>query len=350
MIEKWKKTLLKPDQSIREALAVLEGGSAHIGLIVDDMMTLLGIITDGDIRRAILRGVTLECPVSDFMNKTPLTIPSNATRAEAVRIMEHNQILAVPILAGKTLTGLETLLKNADEQKYANAIFLMAGGFGTRLRPLTDSCPKPMLKIGGKPILENLICKFKKAGFYNFYISIHYLPKIITDYFGNGSKWDVNINYIYEKVPLGTGGALGLLPDDIAELPIIVSNGDLLTQVDFERLLKFHEKHKSDATMCVRDYSYQVPFGVVTGKGSKITEIVEKPNYRHFVNAGIYVLEKKILRHVKKDNKMNMPDFFNQMIKLEKNVFMFPIHEYWMDIGRIDDFKKAQNDILDMQL
>ena len=172
---------------------------------------------------------------------------------------------------------------------------------------------------------------------------------MVIDHFGDGSKWDVNIQYVHEATPLGTGGALGLLPDDIPDLPVVVSNGDLLTQVDFELLIKFHEKHRADATMCVREHSYQVPFGVVTGDGNRIAEVIEKPTYRHFVNAGIYVIGHDLLGQVTKNEKMDMPDLFEKYIALKKDVLMFPIHEYWLDIGRLDDFEKAQQDILKMQ-
>lgn len=350
MIDSWKKTLLRPNQSIRHGLEILDKGSEHIAVIVDDDMTLLGIITDGDVRRAILRGVALECPVSEIMNTAPMTANAHSTRAEIIRVMQEHQILVMPLVDGKTLVGLETLLKKTDQRKYANAVFLMAGGFGTRLRPLTDNCPKPMLKVGDKPILENVLTGFKKGGFYNFYISLHYLPQMVMDHFGDGSKWDVNIQYVYETTPLGTAGALGLLPDDIPKLPVIVSNGDLLTQVDFEQLIRFHEKHQADATMCVREYTYQVPFGVVMGDGDRIAEVIEKPTYRHFVNAGIYVIAHDLLGQVPKNEKMNMPYLFEKCIAQKKQVRMFPIHEYWLDIGRLDDFKKAQQDILNMQI
>lgn len=349
MIDKWKKTLLGPNQTIREGLEILERGAEHIALIVDAEMTLLGLITDGDVRRAILRGMTLENPVSAIMNPAPIVVASSAARADAVRVMEQHQVLAVPILAGKTVVGLETLLKDTGQRKYANAVFLMAGGFGTRLRPLTDDCPKPMLKVGEKPILENVLNSFISAGFFNFYISLHYLPEVVMDYFGDGSKWDVNIHYIHETKPLGTGGALGLLPNNIADAPVLVSNGDLLTQVDFELLIKFHEKHRAEATMCVRDHTYQVPFGVVTGDGNSISGIVEKPTYRHFVNAGIYVVNRDLVRHVRKNEKIHMPDLFEKLIEQKKRVLMFPLHEYWLDIGQIDDFKRAQQDILSMR-
>lgn len=350
MTDKWKKALLRHDQTIRDGLEILDKGGGHIALVIDSNVTLLGIVTDGDIRRAILRGIPLDSPISEIMNRAPITAASSATRAEIVRVMEQNQILVVPILADKTLVGLETLLHNTDQKKYSNPVFLMAGGFGTRLRPLTNDCPKPMLKVGDKPILEIMINNFKKAGFFNFYISLHYMPEKIVDYFDDGSNLDVSIQYIYEKSPLGTGGALGMLPDNISDAPLIVSNGDLLTQIDFELLIKFHEKHQADATMCVRDHAYQVPFGVVTGDGDRISEIIEKPTYRHFVNAGVYVISQNLLNLVQKNEQITMPELFQRCISLNMKTLMFPVHEYWLDIGRLDDFEKAQKDILSMSL
>jgi len=348
--EKWKKALLRPDQTIRDGLEILDRGGGHIALVTDHKMVLMGVVTDGDIRRAILRGTALDSSISEIMNTAPITASSSATRNEIVQIMEQNQILVVPIVTGSILVGLETLLKTSDQQKYSNTVFLMAGGFGTRLRPMTNNCPKPMLKVGGKPILEIMINNFKRYGFFNFYISLHYLPNKVIDYFGDGKNWDVNIRYIYENDPLGTGGALGLLPDDIEDKPIVVSNADLLTQIDFEMLIKFHEKHQSDATMCVRDHTYQVPFGVVTGDGNNISDIVEKPSFRHFVNAGIYVINKNMLQFVSKNEKITMPELFQKYISNNRKVLMFPMHEYWLDIGRLDDFERAQKDILGMRL
>ncbi|WP_339764469.1 nucleotidyltransferase family protein [uncultured Sulfitobacter sp.] len=350
MSDLWKSILLRPDQAIRECLEILDKGSLRIALVVDDAMTLLGVLTDGDVRRALLRNITMDSPVSDIMTTTPVTADQHNTRKEIVELMEQKQLLVVPLLDGKTLVGLETLLRSGSARTYDNPVFLMAGGFGTRLRPLTNDCPKPMLKVGDKPILETVLRGFKNAGFYNFYISLHYLPNVVRDYFGDGSKWDVNIQYVLETEPLGTGGALGLLPDDMPDLPLIVMNGDLLTQVDYEILMKFHTKNSSQATMCVREYTYQIPFGVVNGEGNQISGMIEKPSYRHFVNAGIYVIERALLNKVLKNQKMNMPDLFEQCIEDKKKVLMFPIHEYWLDIGRLDDFEKAQQDILNLDL
>ncbi|WP_347361358.1 nucleotidyltransferase family protein, partial [Vibrio vulnificus] len=190
---------------------------------------------------------------------------------------------------------------------------LMAGGFGTRLRPLTDNCPKPMLKIGNKPILETVIRSFIKAGFVNFYISTHYMPELIHAHFGDGSEFGVNITYVHEESPLGTGGALGLLPNDLPkDLPLIMMNGDVLTKVDFQRLLDFHVSHDADATMCVREYDYQIPYGVINGEGNKITSMVEKPIQRFFVNAGIYVVSPRVIQSVPENHRIDMPTLLEQ--------------------------------------
>ena len=350
MKELWKTALLRPDQSIREGLEVLDAGSLRIALIVDEGMALLGVLTDGDVRRALLRDFKMDDPVRAVMTTSPTTADHQTTRKEIVELMERKQLLVVPLLDGATLVGLEVLQSSGASRVYDNPVFLMAGGFGTRLRPLTDNCPKPMLKVGDKPILETTLLGFRAAGFYNFYMSLHYLPDMVRDYFGDGSKWGVNIQYVYENEPLGTGGALGLLPDDLPDLPLIVMNGDLLTQVDFEMMMKFHAKDNADATMCVRDYTYQIPFGVVNGEGNHILGMTEKPSYRYFVNAGIYVINHDLLQMVDKNQKMNMPDLFDRCIAEQKNALMFPIHEYWLDIGRLDDFEKAQKDVVNLGL
>jgi NDP-sugar pyrophosphorylase family protein len=220
----------------------------------------------------------------------------------------------------------------------------MAGGFGTRLRPLTDNCPKPMLKVGGKPMLEILIDSFIKSGFNNFYISTHYLPEQIRDYFDDGSSKGVNITYVHEESPLGTGGALGLLPENMAKLPLVLINGDILTKVDFGKLIEFHDNNKAESTMCVREYEYQVPFGVVEGEGNNVTSMIEKPIQRFFINAGIYILNSSVIDTVKPHNYLDMPTLLEQQIANSQTVVKFPIYEYWLDIGRMDDFNRAQRD------
>ncbi|WP_348688047.1 nucleotidyltransferase family protein [Aeromonas bestiarum] len=345
----WKNILIKPEQPIRDALQLIDNESLRIALVVDDQLRLLGVVTDGDVRRGLLKNVCITSPVSMVMNVKPLTANLGTARKELVKFMEREQLLAIPLMNGDKVAGLETLQKVCQHSKYQNPVFIMAGGFGTRLRPLTDECPKPLLKVGDKPILEIMLNSFINAGFVNFYISTHYLPEMIRDHFGNGSKWNVNINYVHEENPLGTGGALGLLPLDIPDLPIILINGDILTNVDFERVLEFHNKHESAATMCVRDYEYQVPFGVVNGDGNKIVSMIEKPVQHFFVNAGIYVVSPQIRHSVQQHTRIDMPTLLESFIAQQHNVLMFPIHEYWLDIGRIEDYNRAQIDILNLE-
>jgi len=349
MSHEWKKILVKPESPIRDALELLDRESLRIAMVVDDALHLLGVVTDGDIRRGLLKNLSLASPVKEVMNSRPIVADIGTSRKELLKLMEHEQLLAIPLINNGVVAGLETFQKYGDYLKYDNPVFIMAGGFGTRLRPLTDNCPKPLLKVGNKPILEIVITSFIKAGFHNFYISTHYLPEMIREYFGNGSKWNVKINYVHEENPLGTGGALGLLPADIPDLPLIMINGDVLTNVDFERLLDFHNKHDAVATMCVRDYEYQVPFGVIYGENNKIVSMEEKPVQRFFVNAGIYVVSPELRRSVLKNSVIDMPSLLEQSISQQSNVMMFPIHEYWLDIGRIDDFKRAQTDILSLE-
>jgi len=342
----WQNILMAPTRSLRDALEVINEQASQVVLVVDNEDHLLGVVTDGDIRRALLKNLGLEVPLSEIMNLTPTTAQKGTSKEQLIELMERKSILSIPIIEDGKVVGLQLLKDFLSKPKFDNPVFLMAGGFGTRLRPLTDNCPKPMLQIGNKPILETVLQSFIKAGFRNFYISTHYMPELILNHFGDGSKWGVTIEYIHEDTPLGTGGSLGLLPNDVAdELPLILMNGDVLTKVDFARLLDFHCNNNADATMCVREYEYQIPYGVITGEGSRITEMVEKPIQRFFVNAGIYVLSPHVINEVPQNVNIDMPTILEQQIEKHKEVLMFPIHEYWLDIGRMDDFNRAQVDI-----
>ena len=341
----WRDVVVSPTVTVKEALLKLDEAALRVVLVCDDAMHLQGVITDGDIRRALLKGVGLDIEVLHVMNSSPTTVTSSVSRSDAIALMQSKSILAVPVVEAGKLIGLQTLQKLKSTKNYDNPVFIMAGGFGTRLRPLTDNTPKPMLKVGERPILETLLLNFIKSGFSNFYISTHYLPEVIKDYFGNGSKWNVNITYVHEDNPLGTGGALGLLPNSTPELPLIMVNGDVLTAVDFERVLDFHVGNQALATMCVREYDYQIPYGVVVGDGERIVSMEEKPIQRFFVNAGIYVINPEVFKNVEKNNRIDMPTLLQGYIDNQEDILMFPIHEYWLDIGRMDDFKRAQIDI-----
>ena len=293
-------------------------------------------------RRGLLNGSNLEDKVSSVMNTDFISADAGSSRESLVALMKEKDVLSIPLLSNGVVVGIETLRHALEKPKFENPVFLMAGGFGTRLLPLTETCPKPMLSVGNSPILEVVIRSFIKAGFNNFYISTHYMEEMIREHFGDGSQWDVSIQYIHEEEPLGTGGALGLLPDDMPDMPIIMMNGDILTKVDFERLLAFHEENHADVTMCVREYDYQIPYGVISGEDGRIITMVEKPIYQYFVNAGIYVVSPAIFRSVPRHHRIDMPELLEQKISDNHYILMFPIHEYGLDIGRMDDFEKAQ--------
>ena len=345
MTVNWHKVVIEPSTSIKEALRVIDKEALRVVLVVNNNK-LVGMVTDGDVRRGILQGIEINAPVSEVMNSSPVSANASLSSHDLKALMQSRKILSLPIVNDDDqLVGLKTLYDTLIVEKRENPVFIMAGGFGTRLKPLTDNCPKPMLKVGGKPMLETLINNFKNHGFYKFYISTHYLPEVIMDYFGNGDDFNVEITYVHEETPLGTGGALSLLPNDLPKEPLIMINGDILTSVDFSKVLDFHVKQASDATMCVRDYEVKIPFGVIEGEGHDITGMVEKPTYRYFVNAGIYIVSNHIINSLSKNIQLDMPSLFEQKQAEGLKTLKFPIHEYWLDVGRHDDFKKAQVDI-----
>ncbi len=348
MSHTWQNTLITPDCSVREALAVIDKEALRGAIVVDENRKLLGLVSDGDIRRGLLSGISLDDSIEKIMNSQPTVASINTTREQLIELMESKSILSIPIVDKGVVVALHTLQESLSVPKVDNPVFLMAGGFGTRLRPLTNNCPKPLLKVGNKPILEITLLNFIKSGFVNFYISTHYMPEMIQNHFGDGSKWGVSITYIHEELPLGTGGALGLLPDDLPTLPLIMMNGDILTNINLQKLLAFHCNESADATMCVREYEYQIPYGVIQGSNGKVISMEEKPTQFFHINAGIYVVNPVIIEQVKENQKIDMPTLLEQRIKENGSVMMFPIHEYWLDIGRMEDYQRAQVDILNL--
>lgn len=344
----WRKALVNSDATLEQAIEVLDKAALRIALVVDANDTLLGTLTDGDVRRALLKHLPLETPVNQVMNGQPKTAEQSWTESRILAVMEQHELLQLPLVdAEKHVVGLANLHDILNKHRHDNPVFLMAGGFGTRLRPLTNNCPKPMLKVGDKPILEQILLNFVEAGFHRFYISTHYMPEVIRDYFGDGEKWGISIQYVHEEEPLGTGGALGLLPHDEIDQPLFMMNGDLLTSLNLHSFLEFHETHNGIATMCVREYEHQVPYGVITSEGTQIKSMVEKPVHRFFVNAGIYLLDPALVKSVEPGTRIDMPTLLEQQIDGGNAVNMFPIHEYWLDIGRMDDFHKAQTEVQD---
>lgn len=341
----WKKILLKKEDILARAIEVLELQALRIVLVVDDNNKISGTVTDGDIRRALLHHCDMDTPLAEIMHMDPVVASVNDTKNTLLSMMKKAGALQIPLIDEQgCVVGLETMQQLLIKKSFDNPVFLMAGGFGKRLQPLTNNTPKPLLKIGQKPVLETIIEQFIDAGFHDFYISTHYKAEMIEEYFGTGEKWGVTIKYVNEKEPLGTAGALSLLPDDLSTLPLLMMNGDLLTKINFEQLLEFHERQEGVATMCVREYDFQVPYGVVDAKNYQMIGIKEKPVQRFFVNAGIYVLSQETIRSVPFDQVIDMPDLLLKQVKNDRKVNIFPIHEYWLDIGRIDEFERAQSD------
>lgn len=347
-MKNWEMILLHVNDSIRKAMLKIDQSALRFAVVVDSKNTLLGTVTDGDIRRALIKGKELHDNLSGVMNIDPYFVSNDISNEAVLEELKSRRYLAVPVVENRKVIGIHTIDSLTKSSSYENPVFLMAGGFGTRLKPLTDNCPKPLLNVGSKPILEIVIERFIKAGFRNFYISTHYLPEMIRDHFGNGEKWGANINYVHENLPLGTGGALGLLPSDLPDLPIIMCNGDVLTSIDLQKLLEFHNRNPAIATMCVREYDYQIPFGVVEADGINITQMTEKPTYNYHVNAGIYVIERRLLDTLEKNQVIDMPTLLETQLAERVNMHIF--HDYWLDIGRMDDFKKAQRDIETLEL
>ena len=341
----WRSTLLRGSAPLAEAIRIIDASSKQICLVVDDAERLLGTITDGDVRRAILNSIPLDAPAERVMNRAPITLASEHDREQAMQLMRSRQIHQIPIVdAGRRVVGLVLIddLMQA-EQRADNWVVLMAGGLGSRLRPLTEATPKPMLKVGSKPLLEIILENLVRQEFRRFYVSVNYRAEVIKEYLGDGSRWGVEIRYVDENERLGTAGPLTLLPEAPTS-PILVMNADLLTKVDLRRLLDYHREHNATATITVREYDFQVPYGVVTVEGNRVGAIDEKPVQRFFVNAGIYVIEPRVIGRIPKNKFVDMPDVFRDLVADGATTVAFPIREYWLDIGHMDDFQQANRE------
>jgi len=337
----WQDTLIRADTSIVEAIRMMNETAAQICLVADADGRLLGTVTDGDVRRGILRGLALDTPASQVMNPKPHVARAGEDRARLVALMRRQMLRAVPLVDGRhRVVGLEVLADLLLIHPTDNWVVVMAGGEGRRLLPLTKEVPKPLLKVGSRPIMETIIDRFVEAGFQRFFISVNYLADQVESYFGDGSARGVEIAYLREERKLGTAGPLRMLPER-PRLPFFVINGDILTNVDLASVLDDHIRQQASATMCVREYNVDIPYGVVSMDDRRIVTLVEKPTYRCFINAGIYVLDPSVMDLIDEDKPHDMPDVFNELIRLEYKCNAFPIHDYWADIGRIDDFHQA---------
>lgn len=336
----WRQAILREDATIAGAIKNLNKTCLQIILVVSKKGKFVGTVTDGDIRRGFIKGENISGPIKAIVNKKSHTVNEKNKITDIKKIMSLYDVRQVPILQkNKKIIGLFISRDHMLKSNENIPVIIMAGGKGTRLRPLTNSLPKPLLKVKGKPILENIIIKAKKEGFKNFYISINYLGHMIERYFLDGKKWDVKIKYIKEKTPLGTAGSLRLIRSCIKN-NFIVLNADVLSNVSFSDILDFHIKNKASATMTVRSHKIQHPFGIVKTKGMKIANFEEKPIINSYVNAGVYVLTPSIFKFFKKQKTFDMPDLFIWLKEKNKKVIVFPIHENWIDLGIKESFKK----------
>ena len=346
-IKNWSRTILSQDSIMQDAIKVLNNESFRIVLVADKNNKLLGTITDGDVRRAIMKNISMESKLKTFMYKKPTTLKHPYKKENALSIMKKNSLLHLPILDNKgKIIDLEILQNLLEENKQPYSVLIMAGGFGKRLMPITKNIPKPLLLISNKPILEIIIEQLSKNHFKKIFISTFYKSEMIQNYFRDGKEWNLDITYLREKKQLGTAGSLSLIPKNHRAFPILVMNSDLLTKLDFDELMLFHKKKKNMVTVCIRKKTFNIPYGVVKHSNDRIKEIIEKPSQEFFINAGIYVIDPQIFAKVKKNQYLDMTDLIKECIKNKLKVVPFPIHEYWSDIGLKEDFKSAEKNWL----
>ena len=341
---------VQPTASISQAIACIDRNQCGVVLVVDEEYHLLDTITDGDVRRAILTGLDLDAPVSVLQSRKagspyrqPVTAPVGTEPSTLLRMMEERSVRQIPLLDDdQRVVGLITLDDFVPNRVLPVKAVVMAGGVGSRLRPLTDDLPKPMLPVGDRPLLELTIEQMRQAGIQRINLTTHYKGAIIAEHFGDGRDFGVEIHYVEEDQPLGTAGALSLL--SVSNEPLLVVNGDVLTRVDFQAMLDFHHEHKADMTVAVRQHEVRLPHGVVETDGTTITGILEKPVLRHFMNAGIYLLNPQMCRFIPSGHRYDMTDLICRLIVEGCRVISFPIHEYWLDIGQVEDYEKALSD------
>ena len=332
---------MSPLGSIEEAIKILNDSSLRIVLIADSDFKLMGTVSDGDIRRGLLKGLAINSPISEVVNQKPIVVPKGFPRAEVLRIMSANKVFQVPVIdEDLRLVDLFLWEELSSPAARDNTMVIMAGGKGLRLLPKTEKIPKPMLRLGEKPILEHIIERAKKEGFSRFILAIHHLGQVIEEYFGDGKTLGVNISYLKEKTPLGTAGALSLIEPRPSK-PIVVTNGDVLTDIKYGEILDFHNNSNGIATMAVQIREWQNPYGVVNTDGVEITSYEEKPITRTLINAGVYVVDPSMLELLKGVTSCDMPQLFELARGKGMKTVAYFAHESWMDIGTHEDFESA---------
>ena len=339
---------VSPGSSIHHAVGQMEVNSTGIVLVLDSESRLLGTVTDGDVRRAVLANFDLEQPVEALLAgkegspyAKPITAPENADPSELLRILQQNAILHLPLVdQNQRVVALVTLDEFVPEHMPPLKAVIMAGGEGIRLRPLTDEMPKPMLPVGDRPLMEFTVQQLRDSGIKHLNIAVHHKSEKITEHFGDGREFGVDISYVTEDRPLGTAGALGLIepPRDT----MLVINGDILTQVDFRAMRAYHREQQADITVAVQQYELQVPYGVIECEGTQVRSLSEKPLFKYFVNAGIYLLEPIVYQFIPNGKRYDMTDLIQRLVAEGRMVVAFPIKEYWIDVGQQKDYQQAQ--------
>lgn len=343
-MKNWKNTLISPALALRDALQTINEVGCQMALVVDTEGRLLGTLSDGDVRRALLRGVTLETPVSEVMHTTPTVVHNYDDRETRLGLIKCLGLHQLPIVDNHGhVVGLEIVDDYLQVPIREESVVIMAGGLGSRLKELTRDTPKPMLNVGSRPILETIVRSFSEQGFRRFYLAVNYKAEQIEAHFGDGSKFGIEVNYLREQQRMGTAGALSLLPAEL-EHPVVVTNADLLTKADFSSMIENHLASGADATMGVRKYEMQVPFGVVQERDGRICSIFEKPVHQFMVSAGMYVLSPTAIQLVPHDQFFDMPTLFDTIAAKGLHARCHHVDGYWLDIGQPSDFERANRD------
>lgn len=339
----WSQAILPANATIAEAIRNLDLVAIKIVLVANEVGVLEGTISDGDIRRGLLKGLDMNSPLTSIIHRNALVVTPEMGRDLVMQLMFANKIQQIPVVNEQhQIVGLHLWDEITTPPLRANLMVIMAGGLGARLLPHTENCPKPLLPVAGKPMLEHIIERAKLEGFNHFVIAIHYLGHMIERYFGNGERLGVQIDYLREKSPLGTAGALCLL-NPLPDVPFVVTNGDVITDIRYGELLDFHTRHAATATMAVRVHEWQHPFGVVQTQGVEIIGFEEKPIARTHINAGVYALDPAALCVLTANAHCDMPTLFERLQASQKRTVAYPMHEPWLDVGRPDDLKQAND-------
>jgi dTDP-glucose pyrophosphorylase len=348
------KPLTSAATTIRDAVGAIEEGRRGIAVIVDDQGSLVGTVTDGDIRRSILAGYGLDSAVEKAMNRNPITAPVGSSESFLADLLVERSLEALPLIDQQgqfvEIVHIRELKPETNEgggEEFAAAV-IMAGGEGRRLQPLTDNLPKPLIEVGGMPMIERQVRDLVRAGVPHIYISVNYLGHMIEEHFGDGSRFDTKITYLHENEKMGTAGALSLLPEP-PKAPILVMNGDVLTNPSFRSLFLYHNDQKSTLTIAATEYQIEIPYGVLETQGARITGISEKPSQRFLCNAGIYVLSPEALEIMPDKIPCDMPDLVNIALEKSHSVCVFPMHEYWADVGNARDLERAEQEIRQLE-